>query len=75
MLSWRNPHNGRRYAVRVERDLFGTLVLTHIYSGEHAHKGRIFSTPIPYGAVRQYLRAVCQRRRAHGYALVRKTPT
>ncbi len=71
---WHNPTNGRWYSARLSRDLFGTTVLALTWGGQRragvAH--RLLPTR-DRAALRNELRCLDARRRAHGY--VRRSPS
>lgn len=71
MLAWENPDNGRRYTMWLERDLFGMPVLTCVYSGRYARKGRIRSTPVDLLNLTKIYRQAKKIRRQHGYRVTK----
>lgn len=65
---WANPVNGRWFEARIERDLFGDLVLATRWGGHQRRGARVRCYPVrSRSELRKLLRGVGQRRGNHGY--------
>ncbi|OJY94348.1 MAG: hypothetical protein BGP25_05000 [Lysobacterales bacterium 63-13] len=65
---WSNPDNGRWFEARIERDLFGELVLATRWGGRQRAGMRVRCYPIRSRAeLRATLHRVGRRRSRHGY--------
>lgn len=70
MLKFENKSNGRFYYIKLQRDLFGELVINHFRGGSRIAVERILFCG-DFLSVRKKLRQIIKRRTARGYSLVK----
>lgn len=71
MLKFENKTNGRFYYVKVQRDLFGHLVINCNRGGVHHSIERILFCGNAR-EIREKIREIIKRRTARGYALIKE---
>lgn len=70
---WENPDNGRWFEARIERDIFGDLVLATRWGGQQARGMRMRTYVIPSRIeLGRLLHTLTSRRRRHGYVWCRR---